>query len=701
MIEVDDASFRYGGRTALSGVSLRLAPGTRVVLLGRNGSGKSTLGRLLNGALAPSAGRVSVDGLVVGEAAPHDLARLVGYVRQDPRNQIVSALVEDEVAFGPRNLGLDRSDVDERVSEALCACGIESLRGRMTTELSGGQQQLLALAGVLAMRPRYLVLDEAGSQLDEGSRRLLAGVVDALVASGVGVLEIAHAPESLFGADRVVVLDGGEVAWEGSATELLSDEGALARSGLDADPLARVLSRATGRGYALGAALDVAELLAYVRPSEIALPSGAGERARSHALEASGLWVSYQGVEALSEADVSAAGLTLVLGRSGSGKTTLARALAGVLEPDAGLVALDGELVRAGRVGLSFQRAEDQVFCETVLEDIAYGPRARGLGEAAAQGAARLAASRTGVGEELLERSPFELSGGQMRRVALAGVLAGRPDAYVLDEPTAGLDAPAPRPSRRRHARALGSFVPGSTPAHRADARVKLVLLVMASVASFAAPAPRGLAVAALGLAIALLASRTSPRQVLRALRPAALVLLFALVANAVVLVGQPGLSSAGLARGATAVARIALVVGFALVFSSTTVPPAISDAIAWLMSPLRVLGVPVGGVSTAASVALRFIPITAEEVERIRCAQRARGADLDGGGVRSRLRGWAQVLVPLVVGLFRRADELAGAMADRCYTGEQTSLARPLRARDVALLACGLAWAVAAAVLA
>lgn len=800
MIEVDDASFCYGGRTALSGVSLRLAPGTRVVLLGRNGSGKSTLGRLLNGALAPSAGRVSVDGLVVGEAAPHDLARLVGYVRQDPRNQIVSALVEDEVAFGPRSLGLDRSDVDERVSEALSACGIESLRGRMTTELSGGQQQLLALAGVLAMRPRYLVLDEAGSQLDESSRRLLAGVVDALVASGVGVLEIAHAPESLFGADRVVVLDGGEVAWEGSATGFLSDEGALARSGLDADPLARVLSRAAGRGYALGASLDVTELLAYVRHSEIGLPSGAGERTRSHALEASGLCVSYQGVEALSEADVSAAGLTLVLGRSGSGKTTLARALVGVLEPDAGLVALDGEPVRAGRVGLSFQRAEDQVFCETVLEDIAYGPRARGLGEAAAQGAARLAASRTGVGEELLERSPFELSGGQMRRVALAGVLAGRPDAYVLDEPTAGLDAPArrelravvrglvddgfpvvvvthdagewlgeaddvvflgdgrvrahvvaseaatdvspyeaaglepptlvrlraalgqpraprrgearsdprarraepaPRTSRRRHARALGSFVPGSTRAHRADSRVKLVLLVMASIASFAAPAPRGLAVAALGLVLALLASRTSPRQVLRALRPAALVLLFALVANAVVLVGQPGLSSAGLARGATAVARIALVVGFALVFSSTTVPPAISDAIAWLMSPLRALGVPVGGVSTAASVALRFIPITAEEVERIRCAQRARGADLDGGGVRSRLRGWAQVLVPLVVGLFRRADELAGAMADRCYTGEQTSLARPLRARDVALLACGLAWAVAAAVLA
>ena len=194
MIEVDDASFCYGGRTALSGVSLRLAPGTRVVLLGCNGSGKSTLGRLLNGALAPSAGRVSVDGLVVGEAAPHDLARLVGYVRQDPRNQIVSALVEDEVAFGPRNLGLERSDVDERVSEALSACGIESLRGRMTTELSGGQRRRVAILRCVLSEASVLLFDEPLKGMDVATVARVMDYLMPLLAERT-VLWVTHDPQ--------------------------------------------------------------------------------------------------------------------------------------------------------------------------------------------------------------------------------------------------------------------------------------------------------------------------------------------------------------------------------------------------------------------------------------------------------------------------------------------------------------------------
>lgn len=239
-----------------------------------------------------------------------------------------------------------------------------------------------------------------------------------------------------------------------------------------------------------------------------------------------------------------------------------------------------------------------------------------------------------------------------------------------------------------------GAYVPGKTVAHRLDARVKLGLLVAATVASFAAPAPQGLLAAAACLALALVLSGTSPRTVLLALRPAAVILAFSLLANAVVLAGQPSFSPDGLARGVTAVSRIILVVGFALVFSSTTMPPAMADALAQVMLPLRRLGVPVGGIATSASLALRFIPLTVEEVGRIRCAQRARGARLDEGSLVERLRGWGQVLIPLVVGLFRRADELAAAMSDRCYTGDQTSLAEPLRPRDWAVLAGGVALA-------
>ena len=165
MIELRDVCFSFDGEiSVLDHVSLTVGAGERVLLLGSNGSGKSTLARLLNGSLPPSSGTVSVDGAVDG------LARLVGYVRQDPRNQLVSAVVSDEVAFGPRNLGLSREEVVARADEALDACGISRLRDRMTSELSGGQQQLVALAGVLAMRPRYLVLDEATSMLDKATR---------------------------------------------------------------------------------------------------------------------------------------------------------------------------------------------------------------------------------------------------------------------------------------------------------------------------------------------------------------------------------------------------------------------------------------------------------------------------------------------------------------------------------------------------
>ena len=247
-----------------------------------------------------------------------------------------------------------------------------------------------------------------------------------------------------------------------------------------------------------------------------------------------------------------------------------------------------------------------------------------------------------------------------------------------------------------RSRRVMGAYQAGDTPLHRLDARAKIVLLLVASVASFATVSAAGLVLAAAGLLAALAACRISPARVLLALRPALLVLGFSLLANSVVLVGQPGLSLAGFLRSAQAIARIVLVVGFALVFSTTTTPPATADAIACLLRPLGRAGVPVGSVSTMASIALRFIPLVEEEVLRIRASQRARGARLDEGGVVRRVSAWGQVLVPLIVSLFRRADELGRAMEDRCFTGEQTSLAGPLRPRDRVALALGAIWAVA-----
>ena len=454
MIEVSDACFSYGEGDVLDHVSLSVGAGERVVLLGANGSGKSTLSRLLNGSLEPTSGSVLVDGRTDG------LARLVGYVRQDPRNQIVSSVVLDEVAFGPRNLGLSREEVLRRVDEALDACGIGELRNRATSELSGGQQQLVAIAGVLAMRPRYLVLDEVGAHLDVAARGRVNEVVERLVGSGVGVLEIAHDPLALFGAARAVVMEGGRVAWQGTPRELLKSDDARARAGFGEDSVARALSIAARRGLSLDLRPEPRAVARYLVREDACAFGQSHTKALFRPFLASKMAFARGSHFSLRDVSLDLRGLTLVLGPSGSGKTTLARLLAGVMSPDAGDVLLDGRPVRAGRVGLAFQRPGDQLFCETVYDDIAYGPRARGASERDVDAAVRAAAARLGVGEELFDRSPFDLSGGQMRRVALAGVVACESGAYVFDEPTAGLDGP----SRAELRRLVHGLVEGGDP---------------------------------------------------------------------------------------------------------------------------------------------------------------------------------------------------------------------------------------------
>ena len=257
----------------------------------------------------------------------------------------------------------------------------------------------------------------------------------------------------------------------------------------------------------------------------------------------------------------------------------------------------------------------------------------------------------------------------------------------------------------------MASRIPGgyraeNTPLHRIDARIKLVLLLVTSVATFLARPFAGLIVMAAVLAVALWASRTSVAEIVRGVRPAAIVLAFSLVVNVfsfgasvdVALVGDFGLSLSGLVRGVAAVLRVVFVVGFALTLSRTTVPPRIAGAFASLMSPLGRLGVPVGDVSMVLSVAVRFVPLCVTEIERIASAQRVRGIRFDEGSPVHRVRTWSTILVPLIVSLFRRADELAESMTGRCYTGMgRTSMEGDLSLRDHVTLTLVLAASILA----
>ena len=232
-----DIHFTYPGALgggALCGVDLNVAPGSRVVVLGANGSGKSTLVRLSNGLSLPDSGQVTVDSLCTeDESNLAEIRRRVGMVFQRPEDQIVATTVEEDVAFGPENLGICRAELRIRVDEALAAVGLSGLERREPHLLSGGQKQCLAIAGAIAMRPSYLVLDEPTSMLDPRGREDVGAIISALQAAGTGILHVTHDLVDLVGADVAIVLNRGYVVYNGSPGDLLSRSELLRDCGLE------------------------------------------------------------------------------------------------------------------------------------------------------------------------------------------------------------------------------------------------------------------------------------------------------------------------------------------------------------------------------------------------------------------------------------------------------------------------------------
>ena len=457
-------TLRYGDSVALDDVTLEVCRGERVCVLGANGSGKSTLASVICGLLAPDEGDVELAGHAVCTGGVPDLAayrdarRQLGLVFQNPDDQIVTSVVADDVAFGPENLGVPRAQISVRVARELRRVAMEKYAHADPSRLSGGQRQRVCIAGALAMEPSVLVLDEPSSLLDVRGRAAIMRVMGRLAAAGATLVHVTHFMDEALAADRVVVMQHGHVALEGTPDEVFAAKNAQVIEALGLEmPFEARLAVALRQAGAAGGAIAAPGAPSDEKPAACA---ACAHTAEPLAILARDLGFSYgPGAQALDgvSLEVPVRATTAIVGQTGSGKSTLLRLLCGLEAADAGSLTVCGinAATKRGRrqvrraVGYVMQHPERQLFAQTVAEDVAFGPRNQGLSAAEVEGRVAHALDLVGLADRR-DASPFELSGGQQRLAAIAGVLAMEPELLVLDEPTAGLD-----PRGRARLRAL------------------------------------------------------------------------------------------------------------------------------------------------------------------------------------------------------------------------------------------------------
>lgn len=732
-------SYDDGKTWTLNNLSLTINAGERVAIVGLNGSGKSTLAKIIAGLTAPDSGYVTLCGEKVFEnttacAESYKKARkYIGALFQSPEDQIITTITEEDVAFGLENLQFPRKTMYKRISEALKTVHMEDKRYADPSTMSGGQQQRVALASAIAMNSKLLVLDEPTSMLDSFARKDVDALFDNLHKNGTTIVQITHNFEECKRANRILLLENGilkEVSFNGLKTYFSNIE--LANNHLTK-----------------------------ISKNKNLTDSRFKENESDIAVEISGLTVKY---DKTSPAVIDDYSLTVksgetvaIMGENGCGKSTLVKTMCGLLKANSGNITVHGISVRGKTskiirqklhqtIGYVMQLPEQQLFADTVRNDVSYGKNFGLKGNALKERVDETL--RLLSLENLAEKSPFALSGGQQRLVAIAGVLACKPRVLVLDEPTAGLDFEAALRIREilgmlhnqgvtiilithnlQEVEDLGARLVTLKTRNKAsnkecstaknientknkessakakttsllqsfDPRATLLSCFILMLSAFSITNYIQLAILAFVTFTLTVAAKIPFVKLIASLHMIIAIFVFSGLLNILAVrtgtvlanIATIPITTDGINYAILFATRFSLVIIIGAVLVLTMSQTTLNESCTRLLSPLRHIGIPTQEIALIMSLALRFLPTLSAEAHSVALAQIARGSSIRDGSFKQRVHAITALIVPGFAGVIRHADTLALALDARCYTpgAERTHLhSWKMRIKDVLL---------------